>query len=152
MAVVKLLMLVACHFSKRFIDTPPLTVSLFPWKIDISGVQVEPDTQAGRDQQATSEFLTEELIRRRGNKSTILIMDEAHNLAPDIGQELLTSSQDAKQEAPFQLVLQRRIGAAGLLEVCQSGNQAQPSSFNAHAEFHIFTMPEIRSLSSRVSA
>lgn len=81
------------------------------FKIDIPGLQVQANTQAGRDHEATSEYLTEELVRRCRNKPAILIIDEAHNLAPGIGQELLTSSQDTKQEAPFQLIL---AGTPGL--------------------------------------
>lgn len=81
------------------------------FKVDIPGLQVQANTQAGRDHEATSEYLTEELIRRCRDKAAILIIDEAHNLAPDIRQELLTSSQDTKQEAPFQLIL---AGTPGL--------------------------------------
>ncbi len=81
------------------------------FKIDISGLQVQANTQAGRGHEATSEYLTEELVRRCRNKPALLIIDEAHNLEPGIGQELLTSSQDTKQEAPFQLIL---AGTPGL--------------------------------------
>ncbi|MCY4372649.1 MAG: ATP-binding protein [Spirochaetaceae bacterium] len=55
--------------------------------------------------------LTERLIARCRTKPLVVLLDEAHTLAPDVGELLLNVSQEVRAEAPFLLVL---AGTPGL--------------------------------------
>ena len=49
--------------------------------------------------------LTERLIARCQTKPVVVLLDEAHTLAREVGQLLLNVSQEVRADAPFLLVL-----------------------------------------------
>ena len=75
------------------------------------GLQIEGDTRSDGDEHAAVTALTKELTRRCRDKPTLLIIDEAHNLEPEVGRTLLNTCQDTAKNAPFQLIL---AGTPGL--------------------------------------
>ena len=66
--------------------------------------------------EAAPEFLTEALLRRRGKRPLLAVVDEAHTLNPKVGQLLLNTSQEVRGEGlPFQLALAGTPGVATTL-------------------------------------
>ena len=63
----------------------------------------------GRDLGALTNLLTTRCTR----KPLVVLLDEAHNLDPEVGQVLLNTSQEVRAKAPFLLVL---AGTPGLSE------------------------------------
>ena len=80
---------------------------VLPRKLGVSGVgQAEwaaPD--------ATTRNLTQRLTARCRRRPMVVLVDEAHTLARDVGQLLLNMSQEVRANAPFLLVL---AGTPGL--------------------------------------
>ena len=72
---------------------------LAPKELSLVGFTWRP----GRDRPAPT---AEEVIRLRASKRPLaLLLDEAHTLAPEVGNELLNVSQQLGEESPFLLVL-----------------------------------------------
>ena len=83
---------------------------LLPRKIGIASVGSAEWTSAGADGNGWRN-LAEELAARCRRKPLVVLLDEAHTLALDVGSALLNASQQVRAEAPFLLVL---AGTPGL--------------------------------------
>ena len=80
---------------------------MLPVKVGVTGVgEAEWATHAPSPQN-----LTDRLIARCRAKPVVVLLDEAHTLARDVGQLLLNVSQEVRAEAPLLLVL---AGTPGL--------------------------------------
>ena len=80
---------------------------MLPLKVGVTGVgEAEWAMHAPSPQN-----LTERLIDRCRAKPVVVLLDEAHTLAQDVGQLLLNVSQETRTDAPFLLVL---AGTPGL--------------------------------------
>ena len=85
-----------------------LIKKMLPVKVGVTGVgEAEWATHA-----PTAQNLTERLVARCRAKPVVVLLDEAHTLARDVGQLLLNVSQEVRADAPFLLVL---AGTPGLL-------------------------------------
>ena len=80
---------------------------MLPVKVGVAGVgEAQWATHAPSPQN-----LTERLIARCQTKPVVVLLDEAHTLAREVGQLLLNVSQEVRANAPFLLVL---AGTPGL--------------------------------------
>ena len=80
---------------------------LLPRKVDVAAVgSVEWAASA-----EAPDNLARRLIARCRKKAVVVLLDEAHTLAPEVGRALLNASQKVRGEAPFLLVL---AGTPGL--------------------------------------
>ena len=80
---------------------------MLPVKVGVAGVgEAEWATRPPSPQN-----LTDRLIGRCRTKPVVVLLDEAHTLAREVGQLLLNVSQEVRAEAPFLLVL---AGTPGL--------------------------------------
>ena len=80
---------------------------MLPVKVGVAGV----GDAAWATHAPSPQNLTERLIARCRTKPVVVLLDEAHTLAPDVGELLLNVSQEVRAEAPFLLVL---AGTPGL--------------------------------------
>ncbi len=84
-----------------------LIKKMLPVKVGVAGVgEAQWATHAPSPQN-----LTERLIVRCQTKPVVVLLDEAHTLAHEVGQLLLNVSQEVRADAPFLLVL---AGTPGL--------------------------------------
>ena len=84
-----------------------LIKKMLPVKVGVAGVgEAQWATHAPSPQN-----LTERLIARCQTKPVVVLLDEAHTLAREVGQLLLNVSQEVRADAPFLLVL---AGTPGL--------------------------------------
>lgn len=83
------------------------------FKYSYAGLQVESGNKASQDD-IDPGLICDELQRRCERKATVLIIDEAHSLEPEIGNHILNASQGIRNSgAPFDLIL---AGTPGLLK------------------------------------
>lgn len=71
-------------------------------KVGVPGV-VQVDLRAGTH--APARWLSEALAARVREKPLLFLLDEAHNLDPEVGGALLNASQQVGRKAPFLMVL-----------------------------------------------